>query len=99
MTQISVVGQSMGTASALHVAANRKVGAVLLMAPLGTVNDLLDAIRRQAPFYVSVKGDASLEDLPLARKALCEPEPNATGTTGDDRNLAFEGLHADGSLH
>jgi fermentation-respiration switch protein FrsA (DUF1100 family) len=62
-TPIMVVGQSMGTASALHVAANRKVDAILLMAPLGSVNDLLEAMRRRTPFYVSVKGDASLENL------------------------------------
>jgi alpha-beta hydrolase superfamily lysophospholipase len=57
-----VVGQSMGTASALHVAANRDVDAVVLLAPPGAVNDLLDAMRAQAPWYVSVEADASLRN-------------------------------------
>jgi pimeloyl-ACP methyl ester carboxylesterase len=60
---IIVAGQSMGTAAALHVAANRKVDAVVLMAPPGGVNDLLAAMRQQAPWYVSVKADPSLENV------------------------------------
>lgn len=57
---VIVVGQSMGTASALHVAANRDVDALVLLAPPVLVDDLLDAMRAQAPWYVSVEADASL---------------------------------------
>jgi len=59
---IVVIGQSMGSASALHVAANRNVESLVLLAPPGGLVDLLDAMREQTPWYVSVEADPSLTD-------------------------------------
>lgn len=64
-----VVGQSMGTAPAIHLAAAKPVAALVLISPFSSYEDLVSAIRRQAPWYVSVDVDESLTGLttsPLA---------------------------------
>ncbi len=44
---VVVVGQSMGGASALHVAARREVAAVVLLAPVSSVDDVIAALDRR----------------------------------------------------
>lgn len=66
---VVVVGQSMGGASALHVAARREVAGVVLLAPVSSVDDVVAALDRRASAFVRVEADASLRAVrtsPLA---------------------------------
>lgn len=64
-----VVGQSMGSMAALHVAAHREVEAAVLLAPVGSVDDVIAALSRRAPATTRVVADESLRAVrasPLA---------------------------------
>jgi uncharacterized protein len=64
-----VIGQSMGTAPAIHLAANRDVAGLILLSPLSSYEDLVSAVKKVTPWYVRVKADESLTNLrtsPLA---------------------------------
>jgi uncharacterized protein len=70
-----VIGQSMGAASAVHVAANREVAALALLSPVGSYEDIVAAANASTPWYVHVEADETLRrmrtsplrDLPNAR--------------------------------
>jgi pimeloyl-ACP methyl ester carboxylesterase len=64
-----VVGQSMGTAPAIHLAAAKPVAALILISPFSSYEDVVSVVRRQAPWYAHVVVDESLTGLttsPLA---------------------------------
>lgn len=64
-----VVGQSMGGMAALHVAARRDVAAVVLFAPVSSVDDVVAALSRRAPALTRVVADEGLRAVrvsPLA---------------------------------
>lgn len=66
---VVAVGQSMGTAAAMHLAASVDLESVILLAPLASTDDALAGLRASTPWYVSVEADASLASLrasPLA---------------------------------
>jgi|CZKU01.1.fsa_nt_gi hypothetical protein len=58
-----VIGQSMGSASAIHLGANRPTTGMLLLAPFGSYRDMVAAIDRAAPWYVRVEADETLTGL------------------------------------
>lgn len=60
---IVVIGQSMGTASAIHVAANRRADLLVLLSPFSSLEDVLDAYRNQLPWCVDLRVDRSLSEL------------------------------------
>jgi len=60
---VVVIGQSMGTASAIHVAANRQADLLVLLSPFSSLDDVLDAYRNQAPWYVQLRVDRSLSEI------------------------------------
>jgi pimeloyl-ACP methyl ester carboxylesterase len=60
-----VVGQSMGTSPAIRVAAERRVTSLVLISALSGYRDFIDALDRQAPWYVSVEADESLTGLKI----------------------------------
>lgn len=60
---IVVIGQSMGTASAIHVAAKRHTDLLVLLSPFSSLNDVLDAYRKKLPWYVHLRVDRSLLEL------------------------------------
>jgi alpha-beta hydrolase superfamily lysophospholipase len=60
---IVVMGQSMGTASAIHVAANRQADLLVLLSPFSSLNDVLDAYRDKLPWYVHLRVDKSLSEV------------------------------------
>jgi pimeloyl-ACP methyl ester carboxylesterase len=64
-----IVGESMGTAPAIHLAATRRVAALVLISPFSSYEDLVSVARRKSPWYVHVAVDGSLTGLstsPLA---------------------------------
>lgn len=64
-----IVGQSMGTAPAIHVAASRSTAALVLISPFSSYEDLVSVVRHKAPWYAHVAVDDSLSGLkssPLA---------------------------------
>jgi pimeloyl-ACP methyl ester carboxylesterase len=58
-----IIGQSMGAASAIHVAANRKVVALALLSPLGSYEDIVAAANASTPWYVHVEAGETLRHL------------------------------------
>ena len=58
-----IIGQSMGAASAIHVAANREVAALVLLSPLGSYEDVVAAANASTPWYVHVEADETLRQL------------------------------------
>jgi pimeloyl-ACP methyl ester carboxylesterase len=58
-----VIGQSMGSSSAIHIGANRPTTGLLLLAPLSSYRDVIEAIDRAAPWYVHVEADETLVGL------------------------------------
>jgi pimeloyl-ACP methyl ester carboxylesterase len=58
-----VIGQSMGSSSAIHIGANRPATGLLLLAPLISYRDVIEAIDRAAPWYVHVEADETLIGL------------------------------------
>jgi pimeloyl-ACP methyl ester carboxylesterase len=61
-----VIGESMGTAPAIHLAAHRRVDALIVISPFSSYQDLVAAVRRSTPWYVRVTPDASLLGLRAA---------------------------------
>lgn len=64
-----IVGQSMGTAPAIHLAASKPAAALVLISPFSSMDDLVSVVRRKAPWYAHVAVDESLSGLttsPLA---------------------------------
>ena len=58
-----IVGESMGTAPAIHLAASRPAAALVLISPFSSYEDLVSVVRRKAPWYVHVTVDGSLSGL------------------------------------
>ncbi len=82
-----VIGESMGTAPAIHLAAHRRVAALILISPFSSYQDLIAAVRRSTPWYVRVTPDASLLDLrtsPLADLASVTAETLIVHGTRDN---------------
>lgn len=60
---VVAVGQSMGTASAIHLAATSELESLLLLAPLASLEDALAGLRARVPWYTTVNADPSLASL------------------------------------
>jgi pimeloyl-ACP methyl ester carboxylesterase len=73
-----IIGQSMGAASAIHVAANREVAALVLLSPLGSYEDVVAAANASTPWYVHVEADETLRCL---RTSPLRDLPNARSPT------------------
>ena len=73
-----IIGQSMGAASAIHVAANRDVAALVLLSPLGSYEDVVAAANASTPWYVHVEADETLRHL---RTSPLRDLPNARSPT------------------
>jgi pimeloyl-ACP methyl ester carboxylesterase len=58
-----IVGESMGTAPAIHLAACRPAAALVLISPFSSYEDLVAVVRRKAPWYAHVAVDGSLTGL------------------------------------
>ena len=73
-----IVGQSMGAASAIRVAANRPVAALALLSPLGSYEDVVAAANATTPWYVHVEAEEKLKEL---RTAPLRDLPNVRAPT------------------
>jgi pimeloyl-ACP methyl ester carboxylesterase len=73
-----IIGQSMGAASAIRVAANREVAALVLLSPLGSYEDVVAAANASTPWYVHVDADETLRHL---RTSPLRELPNARSPT------------------
>jgi hypothetical protein len=58
-----IVGQSMGTAPAIHLAAAKPAAALVLISPFSSYRDLVSVVRKHVPWYAHVTVDESLTGL------------------------------------